>query len=251
MKSITILNEDTGNSFSLDDKEIGICEGFEYPSVNSIIEDISGKQSAIFVNSKFGRRPLSINGFIKPQTYAERIAMLGVLRHQGEMMLLKFTTLNDLDLQAEVVVNKVLYPYNMVKKPFLIDMIAPDWRFYSQTLHSQNIEEGETIEVNNAGTENTNPIFKIYGPFDEVEITNLSTSESFNYSYTVETGDYIEVDIKNKTVKLNGTTSVFNNFTGEFFDLISGGNTIRFEIISAYEFGAILNVAWRDAYLGI
>ena len=132
MKSITITETSENITFTLDENEIGTLEGWEYPSVRSVVEDISGSKSSVYVTSKFGRRRFSIQALVR-HGLDDRRTMLKAMRQTGFLKLLKFKTLDDLELQAEVEILNLIYPYTKVQKPFLIEMVAPDWRFYSQT----------------------------------------------------------------------------------------------------------------------
>jgi hypothetical protein len=252
MLNITWTDTTNNLTFSLGPNDISTIEGFEYPSVRGVVEDISGEKSSIFITSKFGRRPLSVIGFKKPQTYQARIDMLGVFRQDGKLRLMEFTTQDGKLLQTEVLVQKILYPYDQVKKPFLIEMVAPDWRFYDQT---ETVEQSSEMnqEINNEGNEITCPTFRIYGPFTDVQITNLSTGEEFSIIESVAEGEYVEVDVMNKTVMLTddyGETSIFSAFSGEFFCLIPGINLINY-LVNGDGASTTLRTTFRNAYLGV
>lgn len=252
MLNITWTDTQNNLSFSLGPNEISTIEGFEYPSVRGVIEDISGEKSSLFITSKFGRRPLSVIGFKKPQTYQERIDMLGVFRQDGNLRLMEFTSQDGRLLQSEVLVEKILYPYDQVKKPFLIEMVAPDWRFYNQTetvISSTDMNQN----IENDGNEKTCPVFRIYGPFTSVQISNLSTGEEFSITQSVNDGEYVEVNVMNRTVMLNdgySDTSIFSSFVGEFFCLIPGVNLINYIVVGDGA-NTILQTTFRDAWLGI
>lgn len=244
MEELTLINEGNQYIFST----ISDAEGFEFPTTRPVIEDISGPQSSIFITSKFGRRPLSWRAIISGDVLSNRRNLILATR-QGNLKTLKFSTCDDLDLQTEVEVTKVLMPYKLGRTIVLIEAVAPDWRFYSQTLHSNDSDAAEqTIE--NLGNEVTEPIFRIDGPFTAVTIRNLSSSEEFTITHTVTAGHYIEVDVRERTVKYDGDTSVFSSFDGEFFNLIPSDNVLQFDPTG--DTGATgLVTTWRDAFAGI
>jgi len=252
MLNITFTDTTSNLYFDLDPDEIGTVEGFEYPSVRGVIEDISGPKSSLFITSKFGRRPLSVIGLKRNQSCNERVDMLGVFRQDGNLRLLEFTTLDGLMLRTEVLINKILYPYNKIKKAFLIDMVAPDWRFYSQIQKSTNSAAMNQTMVN-AGNEITQPVFKIYGPFTSATITNLTNSETFTITETIVEDEYIEIDPVDETIMLvdgYGETSVFSSFTGDFISLLPGTNLINF-VPYGDDANTKLVTTYRDAYLGV
>lgn len=244
MENITLINE--GNQFVF--TQISAAEGFEDPDRRVVVEDISGPASAIYITSKFGRRPLSWRGILSGDVLSQRRNLTLVTR-LGNLKTLKFTTCDDVAVQTEVEITKVLMPYRQGRQPVLIEAVAPDWRFYSQTEHTNDSASAEqTIE--NLGTEATDPVFVIEGPFTAVTVRNLSSGESFTITETITTGHWIEVDVANRTVKYDGDTSIYSSFDGEFFRLIPSDNVIQFDPTG--DSGATsLVTTWRDAYVGI
>ncbi len=252
MKYLKWTDTVANKSFELFDNEISTIEGFEYPSVRDVVEDISGPQSSIFITSKFGRRDLSVMGIKRSQSFEDRANMIGVFRQDGRMRLFEFVTLDNLELQAEVVVKRILYPYNQVKKPFLIEMVAPDWRFYSQELF-ENDSADENQMISNQGNETTNPIFEIVGPFTSATILNYNNFEQFTIEYEVAEGESITIDTLNRTVTLNneyGETSVYSSMTGDFVSLLSGENTLGFDVVGDSGSTSLVT-RWRSAYNGV
>jgi hypothetical protein len=175
--------------------------------------------------------------------------MLVPMRQTGRIKLIKFTTYDDLELQCEAEIVKVLNPYTHGIHTFLIEAIAPDWRFYDQQEKESN-SNGEEQTFTNDGNEQTSPIFRIHGSADAVEITLLNTSEAFIIDYELDATDYIDVDIKNRTVLLNGTTFILSSFSGSFFDFVPGENTISF-VPTNPDGDTSLRTIFRDAYSGI
>lgn len=227
---------------------IGSPEGFEFPSTRPVIEDISGPQSSIWITSKFGRRPLSFQ-FVLSDDVLENRRAVGNICRQGELVLMKFGTCDNLDLQSYVQINKLLMPYKMGRVAGLIEAVAPDWRFYSQTLHTnESAAANQTIE--NAGNEATNPVFRLKGPFTSVNILNASNSEEFTVTATLTSGQWIEIDTLARTVVRETGASVFSSFVGTFISLLPGDNVLTFD--PAGDSGATaLVTTWRDAYVGI
>lgn len=241
---ITIVRGDAEFTF----QNIGNAEGFEYPSTRPVIEDISGPQSSIWITSKFGRRPISFQ-FTFLDDFLENRRTMGLVLRQGVLALMKFGTCDNLDLQAYIQINKVLMPYRKGRTVGLIEAVAPDWRFYSQTLHTNDSNSAEqTIE--NAGNELTEPVFRLKGPFTAVTVRNLSTSEEFTVTETIIAGEYIDVDVVNRTIIEDDGTSRYSSFDGEFVNLIPGDNILEWETTGGGG-GTSLLTTWRDAYVGI
>jgi phage-related protein len=101
----------------------------------------------------------------------------------------------------------------------------------------------------NGGTEQTNPIFEIHGPGENFEVTNQTTGKSFMVDLDIAEEQTIVVNTLTRQVTRN-SDSVFNHFSGDFFTLEPGENSIIFEADSA-DTTTKLNVIYRDAYNGL
>jgi len=260
MKQITVLDEITAKTFTFYDNANGIIlrefEGFDYPAVREVIEDVSGPMSSVYITSKFGRRRFSWAGdIVDADVFSIRRQMLEPMRQQGTLKLITFTTYDDLALQCYAEIVKVVNPYNHMLHSFLIEAIAPDWRFFSQTEHTNDSADVEQT-LNNAGTEETDPIFYIEGPFTSATVANLSTSKEFTiendgYTDVAAAGEHVKINVATREVllvdALGDETSIFSDFTGDFFTLIPGDNLIR---LTHSEVGAMQST-WWDAYIGL
>lgn len=248
MKAITITNGD--DVFTIAQDQVTNLEGWEYPTVRDVIEDVAGAQSSIYITSKYGRRRLSMTVYIPNQSLSDRRTMLKVLRQNGSMKLLKFTTLDDVLLQAYVEVLSVTHTYSGLAKPFLIEMVAPDWRFYSQTPVTQSIEENTAELVTNNGNDMSYPVYRIHGPITSANIINLLTGEQADITYSLAVGKYMDIDVFNRTITLDDGTSEFSTFDGEFPVLQPGDNVIQFLTVG-HGAGTSLDVIYRHAYNGV
>lgn len=282
MKQITIIEQSDNNQYTLQDSGskslLREFEGFEFADIRNSIDNVAGDYGAVYVNSKYGRRRMAIRGdFLSSDVYTQRRLFNRALRQTGVMKLIKFTTYDDLLLQCEAEVSKLVNPYTHKVHTFLLELIAPDWRFYSQTLQSINIGQtlikgGASIPatipmsiasptsseteflniITNNGNEKTDPIIIISGPGTGFLIGNESTGEEFELSSALVEGDSVVIDVKRRTVVKNGTTNLYGDFTGDFWSIIPGDNELRFLVDNGHELGITnLNIAFRDAYNGI
>lgn len=281
MKKLTIVDQSTDNTFSLYDNYLGTIlrkfEGFEYSSVKASIDDVSGRYGASYVNSKFGTRRLSIEGdIVSEDVYTLRRALVNVLRQTGTLKLIKFTTYDDLELQCEAEIVKFTEPYTHAIHTFLIEMIAPDWRFYSQTLKSESITRTDLMGgasvpmsvpisfplspatltslgrvISNDGNDDSDPIFTINGAGSGFIVSNNTTGKQFTLDRTLTDSDSVVIDVRNRTVVLNGVTNVYSSFDGDFWSMIPSTNDISFSINSGHDASTSLTVEFRDAYIGI
>lgn len=250
MKTIRITETTKSKYFEITGGQIGKLEGWEYPSVISAIDDIPGNRGALYINSKFGRRRFSILGFVKEQGLDDRVTMGLALRQTGVLKTMTFTTLDNLALQASIEVLSLDHKYSSGGTSFLIDMVAPDPRFYSQTLYDTLFDNSDTKNVTNAGNEITSLKFKLSGAGSNWTITNNTTGKSFVLARSISGTDYIEIDGANNTVLLNGVTSVFNDFTGDFFSLDPGVNSIT-TLVTSGDVTTAIHVYHRDAYISL
>lgn len=281
MKSLTIIEQQSGNQFTLYNSKLGSIlrsfEGFEYPEVRVSIDDVAGPYGSVYITSKFGTRRMGIIGdLVSSDVFALRRNLLTVLRQTGVIKLIKFTTYDDMELQCEAEVTDFSNPYTHAVHTFKIELKSPDWRFYSQEEIVREIAQtsvrggasiptaipmsftlpssGETDLGNivvNSGNETTDPVFTITGPGTNFIVGNTTNDTEFTLNYALSEGDEIEVDVKNRTVLLNGLTNVYPDFDGDFWSLSPGENEIRFFVESGLTVNTKLAIAYRHAYSGI
>lgn len=275
MKSIKITDVENSVSFTFEnDRALGglinQVEGFEYPQAIPVVQDVA-RNGAIGVTTKFGRRNCSFVTRFTCDVLDTRQEMLAALRQTGELKLIQFTTLDDLTLEFYAYVKRVLAPYTSMKKPVLIELEAPDWRFLSQT--SFEFETAQTVlsgggtipgampwaipipvgapsVIDNIGTDEADPVFTIDGPGTLFTVGNQTTGEEFIINQSLSAGETIEVDVANRTVLLNGTTSIYSSLSGDFWTLQPGMNVIRF-LASGRDTPTLLTIAYQYAYLGV
>jgi len=142
------------------------------------------------------------------------------------------------------------HKYNKKGGSFLIDMVAPDPRFYSQTLNDTTFDNSDTKDVTNAGNEITSLKFKLSGAGTNWTITNNTTGKSLVLARSITGTDYVEIDGANNTVLLNGVTSVFNDFSGDFFVLDPGINSITTSVTGG-DVTTAIHIYHRDAYISL
>lgn len=99
-------------------------------------------------------------------------------------------------------------------------------------------------KVTNAGDAESAPTIKISNEGTAFTLTNVTTNESIVIEYTLTAGNYIEVDFKRHTIKLNGITNIYSALKFEsssWWKLVPGEN----ELILPFE----VALTWQDAYL--
>lgn len=282
MKALTIIEQSTGDYFTLYDNDLGSIlrkfEGFEFAEVKESIDDVAGPYGSVYVNSKFGRRRVTIEGdLVSSDVYSLRRNLSKALRQTGTIKLFKFTTYDDLNLQFEAEVTKLVNPYTHTIHTFMIEAIAPDWRLYSQDLTTATIAQtavrgGATIPatipmsipvqtstdtsitniITNNGNETTDPIITIHGPGTNFTIGNMTADKELLLETTLADDDEVVINVKNRTVVLNGITNVYSDLSGDFWSVLPGENELVFLIQSGRDVALTsMMVEYRDAYTGI
>lgn len=152
----------------------------------------------------------------------------------------------------------------------VLEYHGADPRWYSDTEHSQALALGVAttgrgydksfdygfggsgssgvVSVSNAGTIGTLPTVRFNGPVTNPYIENVTTGKTLRLTYTLGSGEYIDVNFVDATVLLAGTASRYYAKSGDFWELVPGSNDIRFGA-AAYDAAASATVTWRDAWL--
>lgn len=110
----------------------------------------------------------------------------------------------------------------------------------------------ETLSLLNYGNCDAYPTITLYGALTNPSLTNLTTGETINITYTLDdSNDYIVIDIFNRTVLLYpGATNARQYFSGDFFTLVPGLNEISLNS-GVYNTSGKATFVYRDHYLGI
>lgn len=276
MKQITITDVENNKSYTLNDTRaegsfIERVEGFEYASVLEAIEDVPNDGGAVYINSKFSSRRVGITALITCDRLEERRELLAALNQTGHLKLIEFTTLDNLALQFYAMVKNLVFPYTTMETPLLLELIAPDFRFYGQTLKEFTTSQTEITggaaipaeipmsigsdvdlvnAINNDGNAITQPLFRIDGPGTLFTVGNTTTGEEFIIDYTLTADQYILIDTVNQTVLLDGITNIYSAFEGDFWSVLPGENNIQF-LAEGLTPDTLLTIYYRDTYNGV
>lgn len=275
MKHIKVTNTQ-GESFEFYDNSNGVIirdfNGFEYPRVKTVIATVPGVGGDKYLTSRFGGRRISWQGdLVGSNVFSKRRDLLKVMKQDGTLKLVQFKTYDGLELQVYAEVTGIPFPYNHKIQTFLMQMEAPDFRFLSQEEHSATMGESQilggtpiptpvpidfsdsagVIKYLNAGNEQSDVNYIIHGPGEGFTVRNQTTQRQFYINYAIGEGDTIEIDTRNRTVLLNGTINIYSALQGEFWTLISGENEILFGADSGANANTLLEIIWRDSYLGV
>jgi hypothetical protein len=202
--------------------------------------------------------------------YAVAGAMLETLDY-GEA-LLKWTIDGGASMQAMVKLHGELEPPVEVGPNILAyqaQLFAQDPRAYDQSQSSStgdplssapggwtfprtmpirfNVSVSGTAAVENLGNRPTPPVFRVYGMAVNPQILLLGTDYRIALTGTISAGDYLEVDVQNRTLMMNGTTSALyflDAANTQWFELPKGTSTVQM-LAGAFDTSAKVSVLYR------
>lgn len=257
-------------------------EGFEYPEMRLSKYARSGEYGAIVPNALYDGRQITLQGYVLASTSAAYEAARRTL--QGAVAIskdssnkiqphtLKFTTMDDLAVQCDVYVkNLQMRVDNLIGGEFFLDLYAPDYQLYSQSAASASLTRtvgggfvlpvvlpiisaastGGTATATNNGTAESFPTVTISGPMTNPIITNSTLNRYVQLNLTINTGEQVVIDMKNKTIVKDGQSVMQNKVAGsQFWWLNPGDNVLRVQSSSGSDAGTV-QVSFRHAYLGV
>lgn len=104
------------------------------------------------------------------------------------------------------------------------------------------------VTVTNSGNIPSHPRFRIDGPVTNPKIRSETAGRELEFGMSVDTGEFLVVDVAARSVLLGGTASRYSTMTAaEWFDLTPGSNEIRFTGSSAGS--PTLSIYSRSAWL--
>jgi hypothetical protein len=109
---------------------------------------------------------------------------------------------------------------------------------------------GGSLTVPNAGTARAHPVMQIHGPITNPILVNVDTQERITMAGSIVDGDYWEVDLFDRTVKLNGATNireVVDTSATTWFGIAAGGEDVTL-VGSDFDAGTVLTVLSRAAW---
>lgn len=118
---------------------------------------------------------------------------------------------------------------------YQVSLTAPDPRVYSQTQTTgtgnvvTNAATGNTCAFTNAGSIPTPPVLRIYGGIVAPVVRVTGSGAGLTFTSTVSSGDYLEINVQNRTVKTNGTINAISGLNAgvsDWFELPTGSGTV-------------------------
>lgn len=274
------------------DKSIGFVvfpriRGLEIPSIRLPSFTRPNVDGAVVPNQLYGGRLITFIGKVFADNVAAYRAKRSTLESAVRIMrssdgvlqpiVLKFQTMDDLDLQVNVYTRNFIFPdTHLSHGDYKLDVFSPDLFILSQELKGQNIfvfqgggmaitteipmdmsADADTIaELTNDGNVDAFPTVTLNGPLTNPAISNETTGKSFSLNYTLSTADEsIVIDTQLRTVRYfanpgGSPTNIRASLSGDFITLAPGINNIKLSNTN-YNATAYASVVWRDSYTGI
>jgi hypothetical protein len=239
-------------------------EGFEDPErrVGSYVR--SGEDGGNIGTNLYGLRSVSITGVItgagdKSVYVAARKSLIAACRLKSdaygvpELVQITVTDDDETDYFFDVVVKSFKAPPRTPSSAvFIIQAVAPDPLIYQATAQSSgqiarpvsggavypliypvtySDTSGGVATIYNDGESETWPVITLRGVMLNPYIYSVEADRFIELAYEVDTPeDVIVIDMKAKTIMLNGTTSLISTKStdSDWFALALGPNTIRF-----------------------
>lgn len=252
--------------------------GLDGAEVRENADDIVEGDGGIHGDFWLGRRPFTFTGIIDPTggavSIASKITKLrqAIARARRADVVVTYTTTGGNAVRLVARAQQPIRITNRYPKAFQIALVSADPLILSAAenaaavLASAGGSGGFTspltspltsgaspsgqLTVTNNGTEDTYPRFTIVGPAVNPTILNATTGESMSFIYSLAAGEYLSIDTKNATVKLNGTADrdyAYDFLRSVWLRLVPGANDLRL-LFSSFSTGAQMSVAWRDAW---
>lgn len=110
--------------------------------------------------------------------------------------------------------------------------------------------EGFTVATND-GDEDASPIIVCNGRYTNPRIYNVTTGAVLGVNVATEAGDEMIIDMRARSITLNGVSILFyKSPTGDFWNLIPGNNNLYLETSSGSDQSTV-DVKFRDSYSGL
>lgn len=113
--------------------------------------------------------------------------------------------------------------------------------------------------VTAGGTVNATPVIRIFGPCTNPRIENTTLGRKLEFTaaggLSIAAGDYLELNVRNRTARLNGSAATGDNrykyldfAVSKWWTLAPGANVIRYYPVTSSA-PSVAEIAWNDAWL--
>lgn len=261
-------------------------EGLESPEYRTTDYDRAGEDGATISSQLYGGRSIMLRGVIKgasPSIYETNRRLFGqacAITRDSEGLpapiRLTFTTLagSTYYVDAYLKDRPVFASENIKSCHYLLKLVTADSFVRSNTATvsstivrpsgggfilpvilpiTSSAQTGGSGIVNNGGTVDVYPTLTLVGPLTNPYISNSTTGGPvMQLNYTIASGSSVVIDMKEKTIVLNGSSSLLSTRTdgSTWWALQPGNNTIAFSTGSTSDTGT-LQLSFNAGFIGI
>lgn len=258
------------------------------PDVRDVVDDRSSADGTLDETAFHGARLVTLGGRVVDdgdRTAAEALDDLGYYAHPGRRPWLVYRLEGQSTRRVRLRADQRSSPLTADQRKRLdwqASWRAPSGLLQSDVLHvlSANPAEGEegrsydltfdrsypaslglgTVEAVNAGNADADPVVRIFGPCTGPRVANDTTGLRLEFTaeggLSVADGDYVEVDLAQRTARLNGDPAQSRLRYLEYADparsswwtLTPGDNLVRFYPLTSSA-PAQAEISWRDAWI--
>lgn len=259
-------------------------QGLDAPDYRVVSYPIPGQDNARVSAAYYDARTITLEGYIigqNPTDYQQRRIALSqaclINRDQygyPSLTKLTFTTLDGSSYFLYVQPKKPVFAHTYLTwTKYQLTLLAPDPRIYGASQATTgNIStlvgggfilpvilpitstpaSGGSGAVTNSGTVESHPIITFTGPLTNPYLHNLTTGYAFQLDYTISGGSYVTVDMYNKTVTLNGSSSLISvvDAISTWWTVVPGTNSFTLTTSSSSDTGNV-QVSAYSAWEGV
>lgn len=259
-------------------------DGLEAPEYRTNIYERPGEDGGIVSSMFYATRPVTLRGMIKgasPAIYEanrQKFAAATAIQRDSSgypvAKRIQFTTLAGNVYFFDAYFERPIYAQENVNNThFLLNMKVPNPQIFGATVVDSGAvarasgggfilpvilpivstgQTGGSVLMVNAGNANSYPILKLTGPLTNPFIQNTAVNKTMQLNYTIPAGSVVTIDMLNKTIMLNGTSSILSVKTSdsEWWGIVPGNNNINFATNTSADTGN-LDITFFNAYLGV
>lgn len=259
-------------------------EGFDSPEYRTSSYDKPGEDGMVVTAQYYSGRNISLAGVIKGDTLLEYednkralLAACGITRSSTGIpvpVTLTFETLSNREYFVTGHFKRPVFRNEMIGHcKFLLQFITNSpFVFSSSTISSGLIgapigggftlptlvpivsspSSGGTVNITNPGHAESPLIIRLDGQLTDPRIISTATGKSMELDYTIASGDFVTIDMANKTILLNDTSTLLSTKTdtSDWFSLMPGDNLFTLRTSTLSDTGTF-SITSNAAYLGV
>lgn len=252
--------------------------GLEMPPIRQTSYNLAGQNFGKFVSAFYGKRRFSLQGWIIGSSASDFLTKFDAFRQSVDILSgeqpIVFTLANGRVVQIDAVLLQLDAPYKEgittgvqfnaafeASFPYLISQSVTSSPITLATGGGGTVppptmpmglsaNSGGKIFATNGGNAPYYPTARISGPVTNPSLRNSATEQDILFTLTLASGEYIDVNFKDRTVIDNTGRSRYDSKSGDWWYLSPGTAEIRF-VADSTDPAAQATFNSGDAWLGL